>query len=227
MSWRDKVQTMREGKNYQICVPPSLPKLPKTPKPSSVSYGSTPQAPFQEKTGFSSQPASTAAFLKNLKKPDIAAAANDPVQAVGLVANSPVDRLVSTKVPVSSGEVSMQVCSTAAVVGDPDRWCWPHGSAMTGREIDAMAERTSLFNRRGLEALEAELLADKLVNRDREADDRRLCLECAYLSGRAGAMRCAQWQRAELGAPGIPSGMTTQLQRCDGFKDQNPQRTTS
>lgn len=121
----------------------------------------------------------------------------------------------------------MQVCSTAAVVGDPDRWCWPHGSAMTGREIDAMAERTSLFNRRGLEALEAELLADKLVNRDREADDRRLCLECAYLSGRAGAMRCAQWQRAELGAPGIPSGMTTQLQRCDGFKDQNPQRTTS
>ena len=109
---------------------------------------------------------------------------------------------------------------------DPDRWCWPHSSAMTGREIDTIAERTHLFNRRGLPALDAELLADKLVLRDRESDDRRLCLECAHLSGRAGSMRCAQWQRAGLGAAGVPAGFHLVLQRCDGFKDQNPQRTT-
>ncbi|WP_157040287.1 hypothetical protein [Polaromonas naphthalenivorans] len=101
---------------------------------------------------------------------------------------------------------------------DPDRWCWPHSSAMTGREIDTMVERTALFNRRGLAALEAELLADKLVTRDRDGDERRLCLECAHLSGRAGAMRCAQWQRAGLGAPGVPAGLQLVLQRCDGFK---------
>ena len=53
-----------------------------------------------------------------------------------------------------------------------------------------MVERSSLFNRRGLQALDAELLADKLVNRDREADERRLCLECSHLS-RVGGWRCA------------------------------------
>jgi len=46
----------------------------------------------------------------------------------------------------------------------------------------------------------------------RDRDDRRLCLECAHLSGRAGAMRCARWQRAGLGQAGIPSGLVLQLQ---------------
>lgn len=55
MSWRDKVQAMREGVNSQKCPEPSLPK---PPKPSSVSFGSTPPAPFPEKTGFSVHPAS-------------------------------------------------------------------------------------------------------------------------------------------------------------------------
>jgi hypothetical protein len=110
-----------------------------------------------------------------------------------------------------------------AALPDPDRWCWPHSSAMTGREIDTMVERTNLFNRRGLPALDAELLADKMVTRDREADERRLCLECAHLSRESG-LRCAQWQRAGLGAPGIPAGLHLVLQRCDGFKDQTSQR---
>lgn len=109
-----------------------------------------------------------------------------------------------------------------AEMPDPDRWCWPHSSAMTGREIDTMVARTSQFNSRGLPALEAELLADKLVTRDRDWDDRRLCLECAHLPGRAGAMRCARWQRAGLGQAGIPAGLALQLQRCSGFEDQNP-----
>ena len=105
-----------------------------------------------------------------------------------------------------------------AALPDPDRWCWPHSSAMTGREIDTMVERTAMFNRRGLPALEAELLADKLVTRDRDGDDRRLCLECAHLSRAGGVMRCAQWQRAGLGAPNLPAGLAMQLQRCVGFK---------
>lgn len=132
----------------------------------------------------------------------VSAAANDPVQTVGLMVNPVLATLVTPE---------------PAAMPDPDRWCWPHSSAMTGREIDTMIERTGLFNRRGLSALEAELLADKLVNRDREADDRRLCLECAHLS-RAGGLRCAQWQRAGLGAPGVPAGLHLVLQRCNGFK---------
>ena len=109
---------------------------------------------------------------------------------------------------------------------DPDRWCWPHSDAMNTGEIDTLTARLSHFTRRGLTELESEKLADKLVLRDRESDDRRLCLECVHLAGRAGAMRCAQWQRAGLGAAGVPAGLHLVLQRCDGFKDQNPQRTT-
>jgi len=150
---------------------------------------------------------------------DYLQAANDPAQAVALEVNPALAVLVSTE---------------PAAAPDPDRWCWcwPYSAAMTGKEIDTLIERTALFNRRGLSALDAELLADKLVNRDRDRDrdrdreggDRRLCLECAHLSG---AMRCAQWQRAGLGQPGVPAGLPLVLQRCNGFEDQNLQRTTS
>ncbi|MDB5929064.1 MAG: hypothetical protein JWR60_771 [Polaromonas sp.] len=144
-------------------------------------------------------------------------AANDPAQALGLVAAGAVASLVTPLQAVSSAAVSTPVSIEPAAMDDPDRWCWPYSAAMTGREIDTMAERTALFNRRGLSALDAELLADKLVTRDREADDRRLCLECAHLSGRAGAGRCSQWQAAGLGAPVLPAGMAALLQRCGGF----------
>ena len=112
------------------------------------------------------------------------------------------------------------------VPADPDRWCWPHSDAMNTGEIDVFKARLGNLTRRGLLESESEKLADKLVLRDRESDDRRLCLECAHLAGRAGSMRCAQWQRAGLGAAGVPAGLHLVLQRCDGFKDQNPQRTT-
>ena len=130
------------------------------------------------------------------------AAANDPAQVVVLVDNPPV-------------------ASQTPVLQDPDRWCWPHSQAMTGHEIDTMVLRTSLFNRRGLSALDAELLADKLVTRDRDTDNRYLCLECQHLS-RAGAGRCAQWQRDGLGQPGLPAGLHRVLQRCNGFRAQTP-----
>jgi hypothetical protein len=109
---------------------------------------------------------------------------------------------------------------------DPDRWCWPHSEAMTGREINTFSARTIVFNRRGMPSVNAEALAYKLVNRDRDGDDRRLCLECVHLSGQRGAWRCNQWQQAGMGAAGIPAGLVLMLQRCDSFKDQNPKRTT-
>ena len=101
---------------------------------------------------------------------------------------------------------------------DPDRWCWPYSSAMTGREIHIMVERTNLFNQRGLTALDAERLAYALVVRDRDFDDRHLCLECSHLTtGRV--MRCLEWQRAGLGHPSVPDSLPTQLQRCEGFSE--------
>ena len=96
---------------------------------------------------------------------------------------------------------------------------------MTGSEIDTLTARLHHFTRRGLAVVDAETLADKLVRRDREADDRRLCLECGNLSWGSG-WRCNQWQRAGLGASSVPADLVRQLQRCDGFNDSTPQRTT-
>lgn len=52
---------------------------------------------------------------------------------------------------------------------------------------------------------------------DREFDDRRACLECAYLAGNQTAWRCLNWRKAHT-APQLPGALVTLLQRCDGFR---------
>jgi hypothetical protein len=119
----------------------------------------------------------------------------------------------------------------AAVTHDPDRWAWPHSQAMTGREIDTFAARLHHFTRRGLLVSDAETLADKLVTRDREADDRRLCLECAHLAGHASVWGCRNWQRAGVATKPqhaqLSAALVIQPQRCDGFTDQHQQGTAT
>lgn len=96
---------------------------------------------------------------------------------------------------------------------DPDRDCWPSSDAMTGAEIDRFTARIARFTDQGLTLPQAEALADRLVIRDRDGDDRRLCLECAHLSGR----RCGAWQRASVGGPVLPTSLLTLPQRCAAF----------
>lgn len=55
---------------------------------------------------------------------------------------------------------------------DPDRWCWPDGLAMNTAEIDTFTARLARFTDKGLTLAVAESLADGLVQRDREMDDR-------------------------------------------------------
>lgn len=114
--------------------------------------------------------------------------------------------------------------STAAndPAADFDRWCWPHSAAMTGAEIDTFSARLARFTDKGLGLEDAEALADKLVTRDRESDDRRLCLECLHLSSQCGnAWPCKNWQRAGLALTAkdaqLSAALVYQLQRCDGF----------
>jgi hypothetical protein len=106
---------------------------------------------------------------------------------------------------------------------DPDRWCWPHSDAMNGLEVAAFTARLDRFTSKGLPLIEAERLADRLVIRDRGQDDRSTCLECSNLAGR---QRCAQWQRAGIGGPAIPTDLLALLQRCDGFAPHLTQDTT-
>ena len=112
-----------------------------------------------------------------------------------------------------------------ATASDPNRWCWPHSGAMTGAEIDTFTARLARFTYKGVSLDDGEALADKLVQRDRESDDRRLCLECTHLAGHAGPWGCRNWQRAGVASTmrnaGLSAALVCQLQRCDGFKEAN------
>ena len=100
---------------------------------------------------------------------------------------------------------------------DPDRWAWPHSSAMNGQELDTLMARQALFCQRGASPQDAERLADRLVNRDRHSDDRRLCLECRHLRG-AGPYRCGNVQAAGVHAD-LARDLVLTLQRCHGYDD--------
>ncbi len=105
---------------------------------------------------------------------------------------------------------------------DLDRWCWPHSSAMNTAEIENFTARLLRCTAKGLPVLDSEALADKLVNRDREQDDRVICLECMNLGGYgAGSWRCTNWKAAGISVSplhaSLPGDVVIQLQRCAGF----------
>jgi len=102
-----------------------------------------------------------------------------------------------------------------ALTDDPDCWAWPHSSAMNGQELDTLMARQALFCQRGAAPQDAERLADRLVNRDRDDDDRRLCLECRHLRG-AGPYRCGNARAAGLHAD-LARDLVLILQRCHGY----------
>ena len=116
---------------------------------------------------------------------------------------------------VAESQKSQPTPSTAGA--DPDRWAWPHSSAMNGQELDTLMARQALFCQRGAAPQDAERLADRLVNRDRDDDDRRLCLECRHLRG-AGPYRCGNARAAGLHAD-LARGLVLTLQRCHGYED--------
>lgn len=103
----------------------------------------------------------------------------------------------------------------ATIPVNPDHCCWPHSGSMNEQEVAIFTARLHHFQSKGLRLGDAETLADRLVIRDREQDDRRTCLECQHLAGR---QRCAQWQRAGIGNPVIPVDLLAQLQRCDAHR---------
>lgn len=98
---------------------------------------------------------------------------------------------------------------------NPDRWAWPHSSALNGQELDSLLARQALFCQRGASAQDAERLADRLVNRDRSSDDRRLCLECRHLRGE-GPYRCGNARAADVHAD-LARDLVLTLQRCHGY----------
>jgi hypothetical protein len=93
---------------------------------------------------------------------------------------------------------------------------WPNTQAMNPGEVATFTARLSRFTNKGASYDDAERLADKLVLRDREGDDRRLCLECNHLQG-YGRWKCSNWQAADVARQGLARELVLQLTRCCGF----------
>jgi hypothetical protein len=94
---------------------------------------------------------------------------------------------------------------------DP-RLSWSDCLPATAAEIVRMAERTEAFERMGLTPDEVDWAVDRLLRRDRDLDDRHLCIECQRVRASGVGWRCAA-----LGP--IPTDwVTRQLQRCAAFE---------
>lgn len=140
---------------------------------------------------------------------------------------------LSAKLLAASLALDAQIHAAGALPGnDPDGDCWPHSRAMTGSEIDLFTARMARFTDKGVTHGDAESLADKLVVRDRDDDDRVLCLECSHLGGYGRtSWRCGNWQAAGVAIrprdTQLPADLVLRLQRCDGFSPHHtstPQR---
>ena len=89
---------------------------------------------------------------------------------------------------------------------------------MNDRQIARHAFRVRLFTRRGWKPDKAEAWADRLIERDADRDDRRLCIECSALQRTGG---CFQAQQGRLqGIDRRLTPITDLLQRCEGFQWQ-------
>ena len=110
---------------------------------------------------------------------------------------------------------------------------------LNAAELRRVMYRASLFASRGIATDEADQVAFDLCERDRQRDDRRMCVECSnWQTGRRGdAPTCFARQKLvstandarSLGEKPTPlhalspiQPIATLLQRCAGFEFQTP-----
>ena len=155
-----------------------------------------------------------------------------PLQPLGYHANPLINKAETPETPetpvfaATQGEAANEAEFPDLAQGtDPDRCCWPHSVAWNAKEIDAFTARLARFTDKGVSHDEAERLADALVSRDREGDDRRLCLECTHLQG-AGRWRCGNWKAADVAREALARDLVLRLQRCSGFAALGPHQAS-
>jgi hypothetical protein len=143
----------------------------------------------------------------------VATDASNTPPTVAKIAVAPLDDAVKQ---------SEEVSPTIQGVVPFDKYCWPYSSAMNSGEVTKFISREERFKVKGVIPEVAEITADKLVIRDREKDDRRICLECKHLNGFT-TLRCGNWKCAGIchsneGAY-ISHDFAVILQRCFGFQE--------
>ena len=103
--------------------------------------------------------------------------------------------------PMTTGEPAPEPHDLAAV-------------AWTDADIARFLDRRARLMRWGWAEPEAETLAERLVKRDREHDERVSCTDCRHY--RPG--RCGNHRRAGLNVPDVGRDLAAMLQRCPGFE---------
>lgn len=114
------------------------------------------------------------------------------------------------------GELVAALEANAAQCCDHDNGAAEHAEffvAWTDAEIELFRRRVARFAAIGRR--DAEELAERLLQRDRDYDDRRLCLECTYLGDRG---RCLAARLGRIaGASRDLEPLQAVLQRCPAF----------
>lgn len=169
------------------------------------------------KPGFAGFAGTPAALSQNSGSD--AKAANDPAHVQDFDAEAFEERAGIAQFDGGQSRPDAEALAAQGMAFDPDRHCWPHTNAMNTVEIDIFTARVHLFTERGATITEAEGLADALVQRDRDADERCMCLECSHLRRSAGLWRCGQWERAGLPSTEVPGDGVNLLQRCSDFNE--------
>lgn len=95
-----------------------------------------------------------------------------------------------------------------------------HAEPWDDATIGRFTVRALLFLRRGLNATDADDLAERLHLRDVRGDERRMCVECTHLRGG----RCRNHKAAGLLTADVSRELATTLQRCAGFGLQSAPR---
>ncbi|MDP1647418.1 MAG: hypothetical protein Q8M01_04355 [Rubrivivax sp.] len=88
-----------------------------------------------------------------------------------------------------------------------------HSPCWDDAEISTFVSRHARLLALGFTDGDADDLAERLTLRDRDCDDRRVCVECAhYAPQRCGAHRAAGLQSAEVGRD-----LATRMQHCQAW----------
>jgi hypothetical protein len=90
-----------------------------------------------------------------------------------------------------------------------------HAEDWSADTISAFSVRRDAFLRRGYGTDDADDLAERLTLRDREQDDRRMCVECTQFGERGQCLAAAAGRLP--GADRRLEPVPTILQRCDAF----------
>jgi hypothetical protein len=94
---------------------------------------------------------------------------------------------------------------------------------MTTQEVTIFEARLALFTNLGLDIATSEALSDRLLKRDRDADERHTCMECSYIQSGWG-WSCGNWRVAGIAVCAqdtrLPRDFAIQPQHCNGFRGQ-------